>query len=91
MVLLDVLGQRWTLRILWELTSGPASFRDLQARCDGVSPSVMNTRLKTLRSLDLVERVTEGYALTRQGRQLGRHLNKLNAWADEWARGFDPT
>ncbi|MEQ9509453.1 MAG: hypothetical protein RLN92_10440 [Alloalcanivorax xenomutans] len=32
MVLLDILGQRWTLRILWELRDAPLSFRALRQR-----------------------------------------------------------
>ncbi|MCP5041032.1 MAG: helix-turn-helix transcriptional regulator, partial [bacterium] len=65
-VLLDLLGRRWALRILWELGEGDddqgLSFRDLQARCGGLSPSVLNTRLKELREAGLVERIDgEGY------------------------------
>jgi len=30
MVLLDLLGRRWTLRIVWELRDQPRRFRDLQ-------------------------------------------------------------
>ena len=44
MALLDLLGRRWALRMLWELREGGLSFRALQERCDGVSPSVLNTR-----------------------------------------------
>jgi len=41
MALLDLLGRRWALRVLWELRSGPVpSFRELQSRCGGVSSSV---------------------------------------------------
>jgi len=55
MVLLDALGQRWTLRILWELQDDRLSFRTLQGRCDGVSPTVLNGRLKMLRGLGIVD------------------------------------
>ena len=48
MALLDLLGRRWALRLIWELREGPLVFRALQARC-GVSPSVLNTRLAELR------------------------------------------
>jgi DNA-binding HxlR family transcriptional regulator len=37
MALLDLLGRRWALRIIWELRDGPLTFRDLQAACDGMS------------------------------------------------------
>jgi len=40
MALLDLLGQRWTLRILWELRDAPLTFRALQNACDSVSPKI---------------------------------------------------
>jgi DNA-binding HxlR family transcriptional regulator len=65
---LDVLGRRWSLRVLWELRASAASFRELQARCDGLSPTVLNVRLKELREVELVELTpTEGYRLTNHG------------------------
>ena len=39
MVLLDLLGRRWTMRVLWELRAGPMTFRTLQSATEGVSPS----------------------------------------------------
>ena len=45
MVLLDLLGRRWALRVLWELRDARATFRALQERCD-VSPTVLTKRLK---------------------------------------------
>jgi len=86
MVLLDLIGRRWSLRVLWELREAPSSFRSLQARCDEVSPSVLNTRLAELREARLVEVSDEGYRLTAQGRALGAKLLKLSAWAEEWAQ-----
>tara|TARA_R110002051_G_scaffold321097_1_gene407850 strand:+ start:660 stop:995 length:336 start_codon:yes stop_codon:yes gene_type:complete len=85
MVLLDVLGQRWTLRILWELRGGPATFRALQARCDAISPTVLNARLKDLRALALVTLAEDGYALSRLGEDLCDQFGGLDAWANQWA------
>jgi DNA-binding HxlR family transcriptional regulator len=85
MALLDLLGRRWALRVLWELRDGPLSFRALQKRCDDVSPSVLNARLAELRELALVEATAVGYKLTAQGRSLGELLLPLDAWAQRWA------
>ena len=84
MVLLDSLGRRWSLRIIWELLDGPATFRILRKACDGVSPSVLNTRLRELRKLGLVEKTDDGYALTKDGESLGTRLVKLDRWAQRW-------
>ncbi len=85
MALLDALGRRWTLRILYELRAGPLPFRELRTACDGVSPSVLNDRLKMLRALGLVELQPEGYALTGDGASLGARLAELDTWAEAWA------
>jgi DNA-binding HxlR family transcriptional regulator len=85
MVLLDVLGQRWTLRLLWELSHESATFRSLRARCDDVSPTVLNQRLKELRGLGLVDLGDRGYELTSMGMVLAGKFAALDAWANEWA------
>lgn len=90
MALLDLLGRRGTLRLLWELRDGhPQSFRLLRASADGISPSVLNTRLKELREARLVELADEGYVLTRHGMELTHHLGPLNRWAHGWANHTD--
>ena len=90
MILLDVLGKRWTLRILWELASGGAgTFRDIQTRCGDISPTLLNTRLKELRELNFVSHSTSGYELTLHGETLVKHFVPLDAWANEWARSLD--
>lgn len=86
MALLDLLGRRGSLRLLWELRDGhPQSFRLLRASADGISPSVLNTRLKELREARVVELSDAGYALTPRGMELLRHLAPLNRWAEAWA------
>jgi DNA-binding HxlR family transcriptional regulator len=88
MALLDLLGRRGTLRLLWELRDGhPQSFRLLRASADGISPSVLNTRLKELREAGVIELAEAGYALTTRGMALVRHLKPLSRWADAWSEG----
>jgi len=87
MALLDLLGRRWALRVLWELRDGDAlTFRELQARCDGVSSSVLNDRLRELRDARIVGADRNGYALTSDGHELLDALAPLDAWAKRWAR-----
>ena len=85
MALLDLLGRRWSLRVLWQLRDGAQTFRVLQAGADGLSPSILNTRLKELREARLVEAGEAGYVLTASGAALLKRLQPLAAWADEWA------
>jgi DNA-binding HxlR family transcriptional regulator len=87
MQLLDLLGRRWTLRILWELQDGPLTFRALQSACGNLSPSVLNDRLRELREAGILElREPEGYAPTRIAEELGQILIPLDDWAKRWAR-----
>jgi len=88
MVLMDVLGQRWVLRILWELSEERLKFRQLQDRCDKVSPTVLNRRLKELRELRLIDHNSNGFGLTDQGQELGQHLLALSEHAERWANSI---
>jgi DNA-binding HxlR family transcriptional regulator len=87
MALLDLLGRRWTLRILWELREKPLTFRALQSACGNLSPSVLNARLRELREAGILElREPDGYAPTAIAEGLGEILIPLDNWAKRWAR-----
>jgi len=87
MALLDLLGRRWALRVIWELRGDePLAFRALQQRCAGMSSSVLNQRLRELRAADVVEVGPDGYRLTDEGRLLLAAYPPLDAWAERWAQ-----
>jgi DNA-binding HxlR family transcriptional regulator len=86
MALFDLLGRRWTLRVLWELREAALTFRELQARCGGMSSSVLNQRLRELRQAQVVAvHDGRGYELTTEGHALLDALSPLNAWAARWS------
>ena len=88
MALLDLLGRRWTLRIVWELRDEARRFRELQDLI-GASPTIVNARLAELREARLVELDAEaGYRLTALGRELLRLLLPLHHWSDKWAKAL---
>ncbi|ADU38263.1 winged helix-turn-helix transcriptional regulator [Variovorax paradoxus] len=85
MRLLEQLGRKGTLRILWELRDGvPQSFRALRTSTEDMSPSVLNDRLKELRAAGIVELSGAGYVLTEAGGELVKRLTPLNQWANRW-------
>jgi DNA-binding HxlR family transcriptional regulator len=87
MAALDLLGRRWTLRLLWELRRNPYKFRDLQARCDNMSTSVLSTRLRDMQTQKLVDASAEqGWSLTDHGRSLLLVLAPLTDWSERWAK-----
>ena len=85
MALLDLLGRRWALRVLWELREEALQFRALQERCGGVSSSVLNDRLRELRAAGVVARGAEGYELSTRGRELLSRLEPLHEFSERWA------
>ena len=88
MVLLDLLGRRWTLRIVWELREEPKRFRELQDLI-GASPTIINTRLAELRTAKLVQLDEDaGYCLTALGEELLRLLLPLHVWSEKWAKSI---
>ncbi len=85
MALLDLLGRTWSLGIIWNLQQGPATFRELQQRCELISPTLLNTRLKELKIMQLVDMQESGYQLTRHGQQLISIMLPLGDWSKQWA------
>lgn len=85
MALLDLLGRRMTLRILWELSKSDLKFRPLQAAAE-TNPSVLNARLGELKDAGIVDSGPDGYRLTEAGRELVLHLMPLTAWSEKWAK-----
>jgi DNA-binding HxlR family transcriptional regulator len=87
MALLDLLGRRWTLRLVWELRDGAMTSRALRAACDDASPTVVQQRLSELRKAGLVAMGDGGgYALTESGKELFELFMPLHRFAEDWAR-----
>jgi DNA-binding HxlR family transcriptional regulator len=87
MALLDLLGRRWSLRIVWELRGEPLTSRALRTACDDASPTILQTRLDELREAALVELMPEsGYRLTALGRELFDTFMPLHHFAERWSK-----
>jgi DNA-binding HxlR family transcriptional regulator len=87
MALLDLLGRRWTLRILWELRGQPLTSRALREACDDASPTVLQARLTDLREAGFVDLdPAGGYALTASGKELNGTFLPLHHFAERWKK-----
>jgi DNA-binding HxlR family transcriptional regulator len=74
MALLDLLGRRWVLRLLWEFSARERM-------------SFLSQRLRDLQDADLLGVDEAGwYALTGSGRELREPLETLAAWSKRWAK-----
>jgi DNA-binding HxlR family transcriptional regulator len=86
MALFDLLSRRWAMGVLWQLFQGGAcTFRELQTRCESISPAVLNSRIQELREGLLIERCPSGYRVTELGDQLARLLLPFSEFSSQWA------
>lgn len=87
MALLDLLGRRWSLRIIWELRAQPLTSRALRAACDEASPTVLQARLSELREAGFLELMpASGYRLTGMGHELRENILPLHRFAERWSK-----
>lgn len=86
MALFDLLGRAWAMGVIWQLQGGPYTFRELQSRCESISPTILNNRIKDLREAGIVERILEGYRLTEIGNELITILLPFADWSANWAK-----
>lgn len=85
---MELLGQRWILRVIWELEPGALGFLELRRRMDNCSSSMLSERLRQLLAADLVTKNDDGdWELTVQGADLGTALSPVWEWAERWTRG----
>ena len=84
---LDVVGERWSLLLVRELSLGPRRYRDLAAGLPGIPSNVLAARLKDLQAAGVVTRRTlpapadvTVYELTGAGRALQPALKELLDW-----------
>jgi DNA-binding HxlR family transcriptional regulator len=84
---LDVLGDRWTLRVVDALLDGPKRFGELADNVEGIAPNVLTARLRQLERDALVvatpysrRPVRLAYALSDSGRELADAISLLAAW-----------
>jgi DNA-binding HxlR family transcriptional regulator len=83
----ELIGERWTLLIIRELLLGPKRFGDLLDHLDGVSPTLLTSRLTALIDSEVVRRITlprpvnaQLYELTDIGREIQPAIRELIRW-----------
>jgi len=86
MALFDLLGRTWAMGVLWQLQDGPYTFRELQKKCESISPTILNSRIKDLREADIAERTLDGYQLTERGKGLVTIIRPFGDWSRRWAK-----
>ncbi|ANZ40966.1 hypothetical protein BBK82_38275 [Lentzea guizhouensis] len=84
---LELVGERWALLVIRDLTVRPRRYTDLQDGLAGIPSNVLSTRLKELEQAGIVERQVAPapqrgvvYALTPVGQELEPALLALGRW-----------
>ena len=86
-----LLGDKWTLIVLRDLADGRRRFKDLERLGEGISPSVLASRLRELEQKRIVTRTSYNeipprveYELTEKGRDALPVLDALRVYGDRW-------
>jgi len=87
-----LIGKKWYLIILHELTGGAMGFNELKRSVRGISAKVLSESLAELEQRQLVSRTVQSespirveYRLTEKGRDLGNLFEAMRAWGTKWA------
>lgn len=82
----DVLGCKWTVRVLRLLDRGDRHFNQIEREIDGLPASTLSDRLDRLQDLNLVDRTVQDttpptvmYSLTEKGSELIDILAQIDA------------
>lgn len=88
---LDVVGDRWTILVLRDLSWGRKRYSALLESLEGISGNLLSDRLKKLEEHGMVERVFYSdhppraeYRLTTKGRAFVPVLQVMRTYGEEW-------
>ena len=91
---LDLIGDRWTLLLLRELSMGNRRFTDLRAALPGIAPNLLTERLRSLQAIGLIAAVElpppaarSVYSLTDEGRRIEPVLRSVARFGAPYLSG----
>ncbi|MED7930257.1 helix-turn-helix domain-containing protein [Nonomuraea sp. LP-02] len=89
-VVLDRIGDKWSMLVLLSLRDGPMRFTQLRTRIGGVTPKVLTQTLRAMEQDGLLTREVFAevpprveYTLTGLGRSLHGPLSVVAEWAEQ--------
>jgi DNA-binding HxlR family transcriptional regulator len=91
---LDLIGDRWTLLMLRELSMGDRRFTDLRAALAGIAPNLLTERLRSLQAIGLVTTIElpppaarSVYRLSEEGRRVEPVLRSVARFGVRYLSG----
>ncbi|MEF2247080.1 MULTISPECIES: winged helix-turn-helix transcriptional regulator [unclassified Paenibacillus] len=87
----DILGKKWTGKIIRVLLGGPKRFKDMKEQIPEMSDKMLTDRMKELECQGIVNRhvypempVRIEYELTPKGEALQPVIESIQAWGEHW-------
>ncbi|HET7744481.1 MAG TPA: helix-turn-helix domain-containing protein [Gaiellaceae bacterium] len=87
----EIVGSKWTVIIVHDLSEGPRRFTELERSCARISPRTLAERLRWLENEDMVLRRSYAespprveYELTPKGRALLPIVREMRRFGHEW-------
>ena len=89
---LDVIGGKWAMPIIYNLSKGKLRFKDIERTIEGINTRMLVKELKNLESNGIINRKvfatvppTVEYSLTKKGDKLLPSIKSLHKWGQEYA------
>ena len=87
----EIVGSKWTVLIVHDLSEGPRRFTELEHACAGISPRTLAERLRWLEAEGIVVRRSYAespprveYELTGKGAGLQPVIDEMRKFGHEW-------
>ena len=87
----EIVGSKWTVLLIHDLSEGPRRFTELEHSCSGISPRTLAERLRWLESEAIVIRQSYAespprveYQLTEKGRALLPVVDAMRRFGHDW-------
>lgn len=87
----EIVGSKWTVLIVHDLSEGPRRFTELEHACAGISPRTLAERLRWLEAEGMVVRRSYAespprveYELTSKGEALKPIIDAMRHFGHEW-------
>ena len=89
---LDVIGGKWAMPIIYNLSKGKMRFKEIERTIEGINTRMLVKELKNLEANGIITREvfatvppTVEYALTKKGDKLLPSIKSLHQWGQEYA------
>ena len=90
---LDIIGGKWSMPIIYILSKGKMRFKELERSIDGINTRMLVKELKNMEANGIITRQvfatvppTVEYALTVKGEKLLPSIRSLHSWGQEFSQ-----